>query len=171
MEIKKLKFEELKLQSSRSSGRASANKSKFKIYADTLRAVLAPMLELEELAPAWFRSAESMIKTCEIPDEAAGSIIFPFLNEKSRMLIANKSVGQQLLYAEVRDAILEELKLTPEEYRQRFYRCKKGNETWGQFVTKIEVLLDYYLRSRNNRSLDELRSLLIANPKLSHVTS
>ncbi|XP_077551911.1 uncharacterized protein LOC144166186 [Haemaphysalis longicornis] len=56
------------------------------------------MLELEELAPAWFRSAESMIKTCEIPDEAAGSIIFPFLNEKSHMLIVNKSPTGRLLW-------------------------------------------------------------------------
>ncbi|KAH9376375.1 hypothetical protein HPB48_001762 [Haemaphysalis longicornis] len=73
------------------------------------------MPELEELVPAWFRSAENMIKTCEITYEAAGSIILLFLNEKSRMLIANKSVGRQLFYAEVRDAILEELTLTPEE--------------------------------------------------------
>ncbi|KAH9360941.1 hypothetical protein HPB48_007022 [Haemaphysalis longicornis] len=121
------------------------------------------MPESEEVAPAWFRSAENMIKTCKIPDEAAGSTILPFLNEKSPMLIANKSVGRQLLYAQVIDAILEELKLTPEEYRRRLYGCKKGNETWGQFVTKIEVLLDYYLRSRDVRSLDELRLLLIAD--------
>lgn len=163
LEIKKLEVEQAKLQGSQRSGGANANESKFKMYADTLRAVLAPMPESEELAPAWFRTAENMIKTCEIPDESAGSIILPFLNEKSRMLIANRSVGRPLLYAEVRDAILEELKLTPEEYKRRLYGCKKGNETWGQFVTKLEVLLDYYLRSRNVDSLDELRALLIAD--------
>ncbi|KAH9372358.1 hypothetical protein HPB48_014574 [Haemaphysalis longicornis] len=85
------------------------------MYADTLQTVLAQMPESEKMAPAWFATAENMITTCEIPDEAAGSIILPFLNEKSRMLNANKSVGRQVLCAEVRDAILEELKLTPEE--------------------------------------------------------
>lgn len=141
----------------------SGNRPNLKGWADSLRAVLAPMPESDELVPAWFRSAENMIRTWDIPNEAAGSIIVPFLNERSRALIANKSDGRRLLFEEVRDVILEELKMTPEEYKRRLYGCKKGNETWGQFVTKLEGLLDYYLRSRNVRSLEELRSLLVAD--------
>ena len=84
-------------------------------YAKDLRAVLPPMPDSDDLAPAWFKSAESMLRSCDIPQDAAGAIIVPFLNEKSRTLVANKSEDRVLSYDEIRELVLSELKLTPEE--------------------------------------------------------
>ncbi|KAH6947988.1 hypothetical protein HPB50_022304 [Hyalomma asiaticum] len=118
----------------------------------------------DELMPAWFRSAVNMFRSCAIPKDVQGAIILPFLNEKCRTLIANQADARVLSYEEVRDLILlQELKLTPEEYKRRLYACRKRDETWGQFATRLEILLDYYLRSRKIKTVEELRALLISD--------
>ncbi|KAL1482193.1 hypothetical protein MTO96_033972 [Rhipicephalus appendiculatus] len=104
-----------------------------------------------------------MLRSCDIPQDTAGAIILPFLNEKSRTLVANKSEDRVLSCNEIRKLVLLELKLTPEEYKRRFYVYRKGKESWGQFVTKVDITLGYYFRSRNVSTLEELRSLIISD--------
>ncbi|KAH9367203.1 hypothetical protein HPB48_022966 [Haemaphysalis longicornis] len=163
-----IKVLELQLELERLKQRGSGEREcdgRFKLgrYAEEMRAVLAPMPDSDDLVPAWFRSAENMLNNRVIPDDARGPIIVPFLNERCRMLIANKPGSGVLSFEEVRDYVLAELKLTPDEYRRRFYACRKGTETWGQFVTKLETTLDYYLRSRKIKTIDELKELLVAD--------
>lgn len=167
LEIEALKLQielqKLKLQSHASNEVGRSDRCGLARYADQLRAVLPPMPVSDELVPAWFRSAENMLRSCDIPDEVQGAIIVPFLNENSRTLVANRAEDRVLSYQEVRDLVLHELKLTPEEYKRRLYACRKGDETWGQFATRLEILLDYYLRSREISSVQELRALLISD--------
>ncbi|XP_049267439.1 uncharacterized protein LOC119376782 [Rhipicephalus sanguineus] len=167
LEIEALKLQielqKLKLQSHASNEVGRSDRCGLARYADQLRAVLPPMPVSDELVPAWFRSAENMLRSCEIPDEVQGAIIVPFLNENSRTLVANRADDRVLSYHEVRDLILHELKLTPEEYKRRLYACRKGDETWGQFATRLEILLDYYLRSREVSNVQELRALIISD--------
>ncbi|KAL1478544.1 hypothetical protein MTO96_016229 [Rhipicephalus appendiculatus] len=167
LEIEALKLQielqKLKLQSQTSDEVGRSDRFGLARYADQLRAVLPPMPVSDELVPAWFRSAENMLRSCAIPEDVKGAIIVPFLNENSRTLVANRAEDRVLSYEEVRDLILHELRLTPEEYKRRLYTCRRGDETWGQFATRLEVLLDYYLRSREITGVQELRSLLISD--------
>ncbi|KAK8756166.1 hypothetical protein V5799_029603 [Amblyomma americanum] len=132
-------------------------------HADDLRAVLAPMPQLDDLIPAWFKSAENMIRACEIPNDIAGPIIMPFLNEKTRAFVANQSVDTVMSFEEIRELVLAELRLTAEEYKRRFYTCRKDAESWGQFVTKLDVTLGYYLQSRKVKTLEYVRALMVAD--------
>ncbi|KAH7972469.1 hypothetical protein HPB52_012463 [Rhipicephalus sanguineus] len=167
LEIEALKLQielpKLKLQSHASNEVGRSDRCGLERYANQLRAVLPPMPVSDELVPAWFRSAENMLRSCDIPDEVQGAIIVSFLNENSRTLVANRAEDRVLSYKEVRDLVLHELKLTPEKYKHRLYACRKGGETWGQFATRLEILLDYYLRSREVSNVQELRALLISD--------
>ncbi|KAL1485280.1 hypothetical protein MTO96_032053 [Rhipicephalus appendiculatus] len=158
-----IQLQTLRLQEQGIHESEGGRRVKLSSYAKDLRAVLPTMPETDDLAPAWFKSAETMLRSCDIPQDAAGAIIIPFLNEKSRTLVANKSEDRVLSYDEVRELVLSELKLTPEEYKRRFYACRKGKESWGQCVTKLEITLDYYLRSRKVESLEEFRALIISD--------
>ncbi|KAL1463909.1 hypothetical protein MTO96_027126 [Rhipicephalus appendiculatus] len=158
-----IQLQTLRLQEQGIHESEGGRRAKLSGYAKDLRAVLPTMPESDELAPAWFKSAETMLRSCDIPKDAAGAIIVPFLNEKSRTLVANKSEDRVLSYDEIRELVLSELKLTPEEYKRRFYACRKGKESWGQCVTKLEINLDYYLRSRKVETLKQLRALIISD--------
>ncbi|KAH7983531.1 hypothetical protein HPB52_012418 [Rhipicephalus sanguineus] len=158
-----IRLQTLRLQEQGIYESEGGRRAKLSSYAKDLRAVLPTIPESDYLAPAWFKSAESMPRSCDIPQDAAGAIIVPFLNEKSRTLVANKSEDRVLSYNEIRELVLSELKLTPQEYKRRFYTCRKGKESWGQFVTQLDITLDYYLRSRNVKTLEELRALMISD--------
>ncbi|KAL1480070.1 hypothetical protein MTO96_051346, partial [Rhipicephalus appendiculatus] len=158
-----IQLQTLRLQEQGIHESEGGRRAKLSSYAKDLRAVLPTMPESDDLAPAWFKSAETMLRSCDIPQDAAGAIIIPFLNEKSRTLVANKSEDRVLSYNEVRELVLSELKLTPEEYKRRFYGCRKGKESWGQCVTKLEINLDYYLRSRKVETVEELRALIVSD--------
>ncbi|KAL1480069.1 hypothetical protein MTO96_051348 [Rhipicephalus appendiculatus] len=158
-----IQLQTLRLQEQGIHESEGGRRAKLSSYAKDLRAVLPTMPESDDLAPAWFKSAETMLRSCDIPQDAAGAIIIPFLNEKSRTLVANKSEDRVLSYNEVREFVLSELKLTPEEYKRRFYGCRKGKESWGQCVTKLEINLDYYLRSRKVETVEELRALIVSD--------
>lgn len=63
------------------SERGSRDTTKMGELAKELRVVLATMTETGALAPAWFKSADIMMNSCETPEEARGTIILPFLGE------------------------------------------------------------------------------------------
>lgn len=115
----------------------------------------------DELVPAWFRSAVNMLRSCDISKYVQGAIIMPLLNEKARTLVANRAEERVLSY-EVCDLILQKLKLTHEKCK-RFFIPVGRDETLGQFVSGLEILLDYYFHSREIKTLQELRALLISD--------
>ncbi|KAG0445606.1 hypothetical protein HPB47_013488 [Ixodes persulcatus] len=72
------------------------------------------------LSPAWFKSAETMMNSCETPKDAQGAIILPFLCEKTRAMVASRAGSRVLSFMELRELVLLELKMTPGEYKRNF---------------------------------------------------
>lgn len=91
------------------------------------------MLELEEVVLTSFRSTET-VKFCRTSQ-------VPFLIIKSCALVTNRADDRVLAFEEIHELRLAELKLTPEEYKQRFQTCREGAESWGQLIPKLDVLL------------------------------
>lgn len=86
----------------------------------------------------------------------------PFLIIKSCALVTNRADDRVLAFEEIHELRLAELKLTPEEYKRRFQTCRKGAESWGQLIPKLDVLLGYYLHSRQI-TLEHHHSLMITD--------
>ncbi|XP_040066393.1 uncharacterized protein LOC120840032 [Ixodes scapularis] len=160
-----LEIERVKLAQVQSrSERGSRDSTKMGELAKELRAVLAPMPESGALAPAWFKSAETMMNSCETPEEARGAIILPFLGENTRAMVASRAGGRVLSFMELRELVLSELKMTPEEYKRIFYKTRKESaESWSQFATQLDIMFGYYLESREVETVDELRKLIISD--------
>ncbi|XP_070391224.1 uncharacterized protein [Dermacentor albipictus] len=67
-------------------------------------------------------------------------------------------------YPELKEKILKELKMTPNEYRRLFLSVKKEqDDSWHQVATRLETLFSYYLKSRDVTTLKDLKDLVIAD--------
>ncbi|KAM7313018.1 uncharacterized protein ISCGN_002939 [Ixodes scapularis] len=168
IELEKIKLEQLKItgQPHEENTRGTGGVER---YAKELRAVLAPMPETDALVPAWFKGAETMLASCEVPQDLHGALVLPFLNEKASAVVANRAEGRVLQYKELRDIILDELKMTPDEYKRRFHVARKQEEeSWAQFSTDLTTMFGHYTESREVETLDDLRQLIISD-RLKHV--
>ncbi|KAM7283842.1 uncharacterized protein ISCGN_000947 [Ixodes scapularis] len=167
IELEKIKLEQLKItgQPHEESTRGTGGVGR---YAKELRAVLAPMPETDTLVPAWFKGAETMLASCEVPQDLHGAIILPFLNEKASAVVANRAEGRVLQYKELRDIILDELRMTLDEYKRRFHVARKQEESWAQFSTDLSTMFGYYMEGREVETVDDLRQLIISD-RLKHV--
>ncbi|KAG0425310.1 hypothetical protein HPB47_027512 [Ixodes persulcatus] len=168
IELKKIKLEQLQItgqpheESTRDMGGVGR-------YAKELSAVLAPMPETNTLVPAWFKVAETMLASCGVPQDIHGAIILPFLNEKASAVVANRAEVRVLPYKDLRDLILGELKMTPDQYKRRFHVARKQEEeSWAQFSTDLNTMFGYYMESRKVETLGDIR-LLIISDRLKHV--
>jgi len=67
-------------------------------------------------------------------------------------------------YAEVKALLLREYKLTPWAYRKRYQTAtKQSGETYVMFASRLSTMLSYYITSRNVKTFDDLKSLLVAD--------
>ncbi|KAG0422467.1 hypothetical protein HPB47_001694 [Ixodes persulcatus] len=67
-------------------------------------------------------------------------------------------------YDTVKAAVLDELRLTPGEYRKRFAGARKQkDEGWAQFASRTASYFSYYLEARNIKSKEDLIHLMVAD--------
>ncbi|KAG0423004.1 hypothetical protein HPB47_001208 [Ixodes persulcatus] len=81
-----------------------------------------------------------------------------------RAMVADQANGKVLPFVELRDLVLTELKMTPEEYKRRFHKTLRAHvESWSQFLTQFDIHFGYYLESRGVEAVEELRQLIISD--------
>jgi len=86
------------------------------------------------------------------------------LNERAKSLLAKLSKQRLDSYAEVRDYLLREFKLSAETYRDKFWTAtKQTDETYTLFGSRVRNLLLYYLDSRKVVSKDDIVDLFVAD--------
>ncbi|KAH6925371.1 hypothetical protein HPB50_004238 [Hyalomma asiaticum] len=93
IEALKLQLELEKLKSARvlqDATQAQSQTSGLGRYAKDIKAVLAPMPADDTMIPAWFKNADSLLKTLAIPEEMQGALILPFLSDKIRTSVRAK---------------------------------------------------------------------------------
>ncbi|KAM7298797.1 uncharacterized protein ISCGN_019366 [Ixodes scapularis] len=113
--------------------------------------------------PIWFDEVEKMFLTYRVPDEARVHLIMPALTERVRYLLRNLELEDCADYEQLKRAVLDELQLTPLEYRERFdSTSKRKDENWTQFASRVRTYLSYYLRAREAESKETMLELLVA---------
>jgi len=75
--------------------------------------------------PSYFASVENLFSLYEVPPQLLSKLLIPMLNERSKSLLAKLPKERLDKYAEVRDYLLREFKLTAEQYRERFRTAVK----------------------------------------------
>jgi len=173
LEREKLKIEEKEAQARTGVAQAQL---KFKVdkeqeaavrlkkYADAVKNVLPkqPSDSLEIVS--FFKNVEKIFEEFEIPNELWSALVRPYLNDRSKHMIGKLEPTVVSDYKAIKDTILRENHVSPPEFRQRFNELtKKEGETYVMFASKLKTLLDSYLEARNVTSLDDLKTLLIAD--------
>jgi len=89
----------------------------------------------------------------------------PYLSDKAKSLLLRLNLPKREKYSELKSFLLNEFKLTPMQFEERFDRaiCNK-NETCTMFCSRLKNLLTYYCNSRQvEESFMTLFSLLVAD--------
>lgn len=170
MEIEKLKLE-LKIFKVRAGqgvtlteGASRTGGSEVLRYAQTVRGVLSIMPESEPLVPSWFSVAETMFASFQVLENIRRALIMPFLTEKMRAVASRVGEGVMPEYTKLKETILQELQLSPAEYRDMFYTSRKLNdESWGQFAARLGDILEYYLKGCEINSMEDFKQLFVAD--------
>ena len=135
-----------------------------KLYGTALRASLTNMPEESTEILTFFRDAEAVMDRYEVPDDLRATLIRPFLNKKSKILVSRMDPTASGDYHEVKKTILRELKLSPGVYLEKFQTLEKSDsDTYLLFASRLSSLLEFYLESRNVKDLETLKSLLISD--------
>jgi len=87
-----------------------------------------------------------------VPTDLKALLIRPYLNDKAKSIVSKLTpdvAGDYSVYSRLKDALLQEFKLSPNTYLERFNSCRKsGAETFVAFASRMKGLLNYYLDSR-----------------------
>jgi len=77
------------------------------------------------------------------------------LNERARTYLTK--LDPQVSGTQLKDALLQEFKLSANVYLERFNTCiKSTDDTYVSFASKLTGLLDYYLESRHITTYEKL---------------
>jgi len=112
----------------------------------------------------FFRNADALFTTLEVPADLKGVLIRPFLNERSKALVARLDDSEAANYDEIKSLILQENKITPATYRDKFnLERKEESETYMMFTSRLRTWLTSYTESRGVTNLQDLQELLLCD--------
>ena len=144
--------------------RLDSHAAKVKRYGDALRNSITRQSNDALEAITFFRTAEALFQKLEVPAGLQGILIRPFLNDRSKTLVARLDDKQAASYDEIKAMILREYKLSPATYREKFNTLRKQDgETYVMFTSRLRALLDSYLESRKVGTFDQVCELLLAD--------
>ena len=114
--------------------------------------------------PSYFDGVEKLFDSFKVPAAIQVKVLLPFLSDKCRTLLARFDREKMDDYPSVRKFILDEFRLTPIQFKERFEKAiKLQDETYTLFCSRLRNLMIYYHRSRSVYRYEELLSLLIAD--------
>lgn len=163
----RLKREELdlkRLELERQVDKEKSAANQVKLFGDAMRNAVTRMSNDPMEIIAFFRSIEQTFDSLKVPEELKSSLVRPFLNDKAKSLIAQMDPDVVKDYEKMRDALLREFQLTPNSYLQRFNTLKRApEETAVMYASRLRSLLEYYLDSRQVKTYDKLKELLLCD--------
>ena len=108
---------------------------------------------------------EKLFQSFEVPESLKSKLLLPYLSDKAKSLLLRLDLPKQEKYSEVKAFLLNEFKLTPMQFKERFDRAiRNKDETCTLFCSRLKNLLTYYCNSRQvKESFKTLFSLLISD--------
>ena len=135
-----------------------------KFYGDALKHSLPKMTDDPGELPAYFRAAENLFSLYEVPKNIQSKLLIPVLTDKAKSLLARLQRASLDKFEEVRDFLLREFRVSPEQCRDRFHNAvKSSDETFTLFGSHLKNLFLYYLESRKAVTKDDIIDLMVAD--------
>ena len=148
--------------------RAKANSqllgSRLRKATDAIRGALYPMpIEASEVAP-YLAQMDRVFDSCEVEEDLRANLLTPYLTERARKAVLGMTPTEYQNYANWKEVILREYRLTATAYRQQFLRATRVvGESCSQFVTRLRSMFTYYLAARKVKTVEELIELILAD--------
>ena len=135
-----------------------------KKYGDALRNSIVKLSnDLIEIIP-FFENFERQMSELKVPVGIRVSLLKPFLNDRARLLVNRIESKHANDYDYVKEYLLQQFKLVPQYFLESFNSLhRQSQETYRAFISRLSMLLDYYLSSRKITTLDELKQLLVSD--------
>jgi len=131
-----------------------------KRYAEALKGVLHPQPADPCGLPLYFDKIERLHKQFEVPVKLQASLLIPYLNTRTQTMITRLPAGDPENYTKLKEFILSQHKLSSKDYIQRFSQAiRSPDETNVAYVSRLSTLQDYWLRSKEVTTFDQLRDL------------
>ncbi|KAG0411180.1 hypothetical protein HPB47_011684 [Ixodes persulcatus] len=94
---------------------------------------------------------------------ARAHLVYPLVAARHGYL-CSRIEGDQFSFEQIRQTVLKELRLSPDEYRKKFVSTsRRKDESWQQFGTRLSSYLTYYVEARGVESFERLKALLVAD--------
>jgi len=138
--------------------------SQTKYFGNALKHALPRMCNDSGELPGYFRAVENLFQVYQVPAAVQSKLLIPLLTDKAKSLIARLSVAKLDNYQEVRDLLLREFCLSPEQYCDKFLTVNMNfDETYILFGAKLRNLFQYYMDSRKVTTMNELMELMVTD--------
>jgi hypothetical protein len=136
--------------------------ARLKQFGDALRSSLVKMgADPIELIP-FFDNVDRLFIELEVPSDLQVQLLKPFVNDKARVLIGRLDAKSAADYELVKRYLLDQFRLVPQYFLEQFNSIVcQPQETYRSFVSRLTLMIDYYLFSRKVTKFEELRDLLI----------
>ena len=147
------------------TARHSATVAKVKLFGDAFKNSAFPMGNQVMDALPFFEHCERIFADIGCPAAIQAQIIRPYLSERAKQLLSRLDPTRAAVYAEVKQYILSELKLSPAVYLDKFNNLKRNeSETCVSFLSKLKTLFSHYVQSRHvGLSYQKLVSLILSD--------
>lgn len=133
-------------------------------FLKLLRGVVPKMPETVAEFPLWFANMECVFKVYCVPEAPECKLTLQFLSSDCRAEAARFMSRQQCTFTQLKLHVFEFMGLLPERLHELFGETEKlPDETWWSASVRASAILDAYLESRNVRSFEELKELLISD--------
>ena len=107
---------------------------------------------------------QEIFETYSVPAVARTALMMPYITTKASRLVCKFTEEINNDFDEFIKVLLREYRLTAGQYRNNFTTsARKADESWGQYSTRVDTLLSYYLASREVTELATLKDLIIAD--------
>ena len=133
-------------------------------YGEALKHAMPKMRGDPTEYRSYFRTVENLFANFEVPACVQAKLLIPVLTEHSKTLLARLPKDSLDDYTKVRDYLLREFRLTPENYRDKFWSATKNrDETFTLFGTRVKTLFQYYLDSRKTSTKEDIIDLMVSD--------
>ena len=138
--------------------------AQLKRYGDALRNSITKLgVEPIELI-AFFDNLERQFKELKVPDNLRVALMKPFLNDRARLLVSRVEDSRSADFHFVKGFLLKEFRLVSQQFLENFNSSvRQSQETFKAYVTRLSMLLDYYLNSRGVTDFAALKQLLVSD--------
>jgi len=164
VELRKRELERQMARDKAEYERKDSAVAKGKLFGDAMRASAIRMVADPIELISFLRNCEQLFAVYDVPASLQAILIRPFLNERARTYLTKLDPQVSGDYTQLKDALLQEFKLSANVYRERFNTCiKSADDTYVSFASKLTGLLDYYLESGHVTTYEQLCELLICD--------